>query len=158
MMSFVGSIGALMDAFGLNEILQTIYWQNTVKHIITGKAIARAIRGHILVESALYLKLQKMVLEGNSSEEILPMTDAEIVDLKAALGSSSDISELPAIQKFLDRIDLMKVDLGRKSRTAKLWLQYMDYVEIMRQYIRAARTGDWNLHLFTLQKMLNQDI
>ena len=41
-----------------------------------------------------------------------------------------------------------------KGRTAKLWIQYMDMVELLRQFIRAERTGNWQLHLSTLQKML----
>ena len=37
----------------------------------------------------------------------------------------------------------------------KLWVQYMDYVAVMRQFIRAARAGDWNLQLISMEKMLN---
>ena len=35
-----------------------------------------------------------------------------------------------------------KNDLREKSRTARLWLQYMDYVEICRLFIRAVRTAN----------------
>ena len=155
LMSFVGSIGSLMDASGLSDVLQIIYGENTVKHMVSGKAIARAIRGHILVETALHLRLQKMILEESTNAEAPSMSEAEILELKSSLGSLGNISELPVVKKFVDCIDALKVELASKSRTAKLWLQYMEYVEIMRQYIRAARTGDWHLSLSTLQKMLN---
>ena len=59
------------------------------------------------------------------------------------------------MKKFSDCINQLKLYLCAKSRTSKLWLQYMDYVEIMRQFICAARSGDWNLSLITLQQMLN---
>jgi hypothetical protein len=35
--------------------------------------------------------------------------------------------------------------LSVKSQTAKLWLQYIKYVNIVKDFIRAERTGDWNL-------------
>ncbi len=54
MMSFVGCIGTLMDDSGLKEVLEVVYAQNTVTHMLSGKAISRAIRGHLLVYAALY--------------------------------------------------------------------------------------------------------
>ena len=39
-------------------------------------------------------------------------------------------------------------------RTAKLWLQYMEMIGILRMFIKAERTGDWALHLQTIQAML----
>ena len=52
-MSFIGSIGHLMAGSGLQELLETIYADNAVTHMLTGKAIQRAFRGLILVDSAL---------------------------------------------------------------------------------------------------------
>ncbi len=40
------------------------------------------------------------------------------------------------------------------SKTATLWLQYVDMVDILRKYIRAERTGNWELHLQTVSEML----
>ena len=42
-----------------------------------------------------------------------------------------------------------------KSHTARLWLQYIDYVEISRNFIRSARTGTWGLFLRTISQMIN---
>ena len=47
-----------------------------------------------------------------------------------------------------------KNDSLKSSRTAALWLQYMDMIDILRQYIRAERTGNWALHLEAISKML----
>jgi len=63
MMSFLGSIGTVMKGSGLSECLQTIYGENAVTHIETGKAIARAIR---LTENAAYyhcLRVHLQVIE-----------------------------------------------------------------------------------------------
>ena len=40
------------------------------------------------------------------------------------------------------------------NRTALLWLQYLDMVDILRMFIKAERTGNWRLHLRTLSEML----
>jgi len=57
MMSFIGSIGSVMKGSGLEEALETAYGHNSVTHMISGKAISRALRGHFLVEAALVNKL-----------------------------------------------------------------------------------------------------
>ena len=41
-----------------------------------------------------------------------------------------------------------------EHRTAKLWLMYMSLVSILRSFIRAGRTGNWQLYLQALQQML----
>ena len=57
MMSFVRCIGHLMQDSGLKEILEIVYAPVTVPHILSGKAIFRAVRAHILVSSALHAHL-----------------------------------------------------------------------------------------------------
>ena len=56
-MSYLGAIGFIMADSGLSEVLEKVYACNSVKHMLTGKAIARATRGNILVESALSILL-----------------------------------------------------------------------------------------------------
>ena len=50
MMSFLGSIGSMMKGSGLEEALERAYGPNAVTHMMTGKAVSRALRGHFLVE------------------------------------------------------------------------------------------------------------
>ena len=52
-MSFLGCIGTVMAASGLEELLVVVFAPNTVKHVLSGNAVARAVRGHRLVDSAL---------------------------------------------------------------------------------------------------------
>ncbi|PIK60573.1 hypothetical protein BSL78_02509 [Apostichopus japonicus] len=40
------------------------------------------------------------------------------------------------------------------SRTAILWFQYMDMVNILQRFLKAERTGNWGLHLQTVHDML----
>ncbi len=57
LMSFMGSIGKMMKGSGLEESLQVVYGENTVQHMMTGKAVSRGLRGHFLVEAALMNRL-----------------------------------------------------------------------------------------------------
>ena len=57
MMSFMGSIGHLMEGSGLPEALHNVYAKNSVEHMMTGKAVSKAVRGHFLVSSALTTQL-----------------------------------------------------------------------------------------------------
>ncbi len=52
-MSFLGSLGHLMVSTGLQDLLELIYAPNAVVHMLSGKAIARAVRGHFIVDAAL---------------------------------------------------------------------------------------------------------
>ena len=52
-MSFPGCIGHLMAASGLQELLELTNASNAVVHMLSGKAIARAVRGHFIVDEAL---------------------------------------------------------------------------------------------------------
>ena len=49
-MSFLGSIGHLMADSGLHKLLEIAY---TVSYMLTGKAVSRAVRGHLVVYAAL---------------------------------------------------------------------------------------------------------
>ena len=52
-MSFLGCIGHLMEGSGLDDVLEVAYAPNAVIHMLRGKAVSRAIRGHMTVNSAL---------------------------------------------------------------------------------------------------------
>ena len=56
-MSYLGAMGFIMADSGLSEILEQVYACSSVKHMLTGKAIARATRGNILLELALSILL-----------------------------------------------------------------------------------------------------
>ena len=49
----------------------------------------------------------------------------------------------------------MKTRLSSESRTAKLWIQYMQNLNGVKQFIPAERTSDWHLHLRSVHVMLN---
>ena len=60
-LSFLGAIGQLMGGTGLQELLEVVYADTAVRHILTSKAISQPIHEHILIDAALYaIILSKM--------------------------------------------------------------------------------------------------
>ena len=210
MMSFLGSIGSMMKGSGLEEALEQVYGTNAIAHMMSGKAVSRALRGHFLVESALVNKLIMAITpnrrveseetidtsdDTNDSEvscnnmnesETLPFTPGgnNTTDLDVVMSTDrySDIqlsvAEVEKIHSLFEGVsnrtvpisfaytskELMKLEkllhrykelLAEKSPTARLWLQYLEYIETLKIFIRAERIGDWNLHLIAIGKMLN---
>ena len=170
-MSFLGSIGHLMAGSGLQDVLESFYASNTVVHMVSGKAIARAIRGHFMVDAVLNalilassynVPLPSLEMETEEPMEIAGLADGKPVLDKAALlydklmkgmVSAEQVCQDDVIAKISDALQERKEHL-KSSRTAALWLQYMDMIDILRKYIRAERTGNWELHLQTVSKML----
>ena len=71
-----------MKCSGIEEALGTIYGTNTVDHIMSGKAISRALQGHFLIESALTTKLLRNFfpddqVKDSSDKEHLEIQDNE---------------------------------------------------------------------------------
>ena len=44
--------------------------------------------------------------------------------------------------KINDVVESKKFELAITSRTAQLWINFMDYIGVIRIFITAARTGD----------------
>ena len=212
-MSFLGCIGHLMENSGLEELLGTVYAPNSVSHMLSGKAAARAIRGHFLIDDALNAILVKDVIlsseqrereeasdvsliNENTSESVESCKETDKFEVKESETENSEISAVTietekqnkqistdekisdakliselfdkvlskeispeaihgdqTLQKLLQEITLKKASL-RDSRTACLWFQYMDMIDILRQFIKAERTGNWGLHLKAMKDML----
>ena len=59
----------------------------------------------------------------------------------------SNIAESKELLKLEECLLKYRKLLAESSRTANLWLQYIEYVETLKLFIRAERTGNWTLHL-----------
>ena len=101
LMSFYGSIGTIMAGSGFDKLFHNIYGKNAVKNMLSGKAVARASRAHILTESALLIKLQQIALSqnGDSTNNV----NLEVIQklCKTILSKEVDVNlDLPEMQAF----------------------------------------------------------
>ena len=60
-----------------------------------------------------------------------------------------------SIKRIGNEIGLLKSKLKKKSRTSKLWLLYMNSINVAKEFIYAERTSNWDMHLNVLSKMHN---
>ncbi|GBM30728.1 hypothetical protein AVEN_259588-1 [Araneus ventricosus] len=68
--------------------------------------------------------------------------------------SSSEESFLSKVKPLLSVVSSAVKTLEERSRTAKLWLQYFKEVSVMYDFVREERTGNWNLNLYFVQRLL----
>nr|XP_018912013.1 PREDICTED: uncharacterized protein LOC109040498 [Bemisia tabaci] len=147
LMSFLGAIGYIMNGSGLKELLCTVYAPNSVEKMMTGHAYSRALRAHFLTYQALteiILHSMEFSDEAKSElEEILILFNEKI------LTSGNN----PTLHEFLEDFKKKLVELEQRGPTAKLWVQYTKMIMLVRQFIVAERSGDWQLHLSIIRKM-----
>jgi hypothetical protein len=86
-MNYLGAIGNIMSGSGLQEVLESVYASNAVTHMLSGKAVSRAVRGHFLVARALY-----SLLLSQGFGTILPNTTG-ITELKKTNSESTENNE-----------------------------------------------------------------
>ena len=53
-------------------------------------------------------------------------------------------------------METRKAEIAAQSRTGKMWIQYMDYMDVIKMFIRVERSGIWDDHLVATAKMLNR--
>ena len=69
LVSFLRSIGAVMKGSGVGEAMEQVYAENSVPHIISWKAVSRALRAHFLVGSALVNRLMAPLIDRSGTNE-----------------------------------------------------------------------------------------
>jgi len=147
LMSFLGAIGFIMDGSGLKELFNVIFAMNSIDKIMGGHAYYRALRGHILSHAALMKIILKM----------MDLTDVEeqLVEVVYAFDKPMILAaDPPECRGIRDLLNLQITDLKKRGPTAQLWVQYLQMVNLVKQFILSERMGKWELHLETVWKML----
>ncbi|KAJ8890297.1 hypothetical protein PR048_009805 [Dryococelus australis] len=154
LMYFLGVIGDLMTGSGLEDVLQTVYGSNTDNHILTGKAVSRDFRGHMLVDSALSSIILSDILSEEKNkylaENILFLYD----DLVRHKKTISDVGNSESLHKLNIIITEKANDLRKTSMTSEAWLQYQSMVELSRKIVQADFSGCWLSHLNGIRECL----
>ena len=69
--------------------------------------------------------------------------------------SPNALAESWELVKLGNALECLKDTLRSTSRTAKLWLRFMDYIEIIKDSICCERLGMWDGHLNAVTALLN---
>ena len=54
LVSFIGRVGNLMNGSGIEESFSEVYAENSVIHMVPGKAVAGALRAHFLAKGTIF--------------------------------------------------------------------------------------------------------
>ena len=144
-----------MDGSGLIDVLETIYGENAVVHMMSGKAVQRSFRGHLLVSKCLMQQLVAKVTETDPGFEnhmkelgrLYTLLNAGEVDLNTLLKSDSN-------EMIIEALTSKKCELSNSSVTSKLWLNYQQMLGVAQQLIRADCMGSWKMHLHAISECL----
>ncbi len=86
-----------------------MYGQNAVNHMISGKAVSRALRGHFLVQAALFNKLMLAVLPSGLCQENVQMEHSEGEDIDFEACNEDPMSEVALAKDKLNFDDIQKI-------------------------------------------------
>ena len=133
-----------MKGSGLSECLQMVYGKNTIIHILSRKVISRSLRAHFLLQSAPMLNvLTYIIQEQLIAEEDLAVIKAFFNSFVNGDTSVEDIVESEILEKVHGVISKRFDYISTASRTAKLWVQYIRYIDIIKCFIAAERRSNW---------------
>ena len=121
LMSFLGSIGVLMKGSGVEDLFAEVYAENSVSHIMSGKAIARALRAHVISESALMtLLLEKLQEDDKIDVECLRDFYQMILSNEREEKSFHELQSSEEFVQIENQIEEIKKSLKAKSRISQL--------------------------------------
>lgn len=141
-MSYLGAVGQIMHGSGLQEFLELVYASNLVPYILCGKSYSRAVRAHMLLDTALYtLMLSKATdnSDGDSQGDFAPPSSSS--SLYDRLLKGEDVLDRICQDDEIDTICSESAEYVTRcfanGRTATLWGQYLEMVDILKTFITA---------------------
>lgn len=148
LMNLLGAIGSLMNGTGLKDILQVIYGETPVVHMLTGKAVQRAIRGHLLIDKCLsHMIVSDIAGDNPQFASLVDQSEEMYCSLLAGQTSLESVVTSDTMVKINAELNKRKTEVHAKSKTSQLWLNYQKMLAVARALIMADRTGSWLLHL-----------
>ena len=139
--SHMGSDGYIMSGSGQEQMWSTAYAEGNIPQMVSGHSYYRSLRAHILSVQAIASVLL-------SAPGVLDQFDAvaihrtwyDLLHENIALEDALSTKEVFQVAHILEQ----EIEI---ARTAKLWIQHFDRVITLLRFIRAERTGDWDLQI-----------
>ena len=74
-------------------------------------------------------------------------------NLMAGISYAATVYENELLHEISQKLEQKKEEL-KQYPTEPLWIQYMEMIHMLKTFIKAERTGDWELSVYALQRML----
>jgi hypothetical protein len=160
-MAMLRAIGAFVEGTGLDCALTDLYGDAVLSQILAGKHVRRGIEAHTTLLLALYKCYTDVFFTHH--KVIKDELDIEIKQLISVL-QTVNVTEIKSVHnqtvtavnklKILSKMEEFDNAKGEHNPTFKVARQYMEMVENMLSYIRSVRTGNWELHLASLENFV----
>ncbi len=133
-----------MRGSALEDLFEQVYASNSAIYLFSIKTISRAIcRAHILAHSALVALLSEIInVTDISNLQSIKDPYKKVVANQSDIGFMEEVTSSSVISSIYSRFEGLKERLKTQSRTSKLWLHYMNYVETIKLLIFAELTGN----------------
>ena len=130
---------------GIEDLFAEVYAENSM----SGKAIARSLKVNLSVQSAL---MTLLIQNLKDEEDTFGFEEIEKFHTNVLEAAHDDVSFenlviSEAFCKVTGKLEELKAKLVKQSRTSKLWLLYIDYIDVVKLFIFAERTSNWELHM-----------
>ena len=96
LLSYFGAIGKVMKGSGIKKLFNEVCAENTVQHIISSKVVSRALRAHLLAESALI----SIFFEGTKAANIAEVNEFVSVLEKKSLEEIETFCQTPEVREI----------------------------------------------------------
>ena len=161
--NLLSTIGKRFQDAGLKDLCveSGMIAEGSITAVLEGRKYNRAVRLHKIVYEALMRLAWKGFLswiqvnhaaEVHHLEEVLRSISTLHDDVSQASFTAimDDASCAQILQLFQDYLGFIK----NSHPLAAFWMSYLDMIEIMLGLLRAAREGDWLLHLASIRAMI----
>lgn len=138
-MCYLATIGDTMENTGITETMSVAYAEGAVPQMLNGKSYSRAMRSHTIIAKALMTLLLQDKVESEMDEEDVALLKGIFEDLLKEDSTVDDLADDDKSKRVLKLLDDKYKEAVREqqsSKTSLLWLQYLDMLNIMFNYLR----------------------
>ncbi|PIK60572.1 hypothetical protein BSL78_02508 [Apostichopus japonicus] len=129
---------------GLQEFLEVVYAGNAVRHMLTGKAVSRAVRGHMLVDAAL-----NTILAAKAYNVTTPTTEVNVehagmtdnIQVPASMDAGVEVERIANSFRVPTAVD-RDVNLDRMIENVHMRVVEVDEAEKMVHCIQMPTTTE----------------
>lgn len=166
-LNYFSLLGRKYANSGLEDLLieSEVYAAGTTSVLMLGKSYNRGIRAHKLVMEALFRLLWKAFLEwlskkaGALDNEVKQDVVRRSSECQSTIKMEGFVNDAwlklqGCVEPLFSLLDAFKSESKEKSKVFSFWVEYIDMVLVLLQFIKAERTGNWKLHLSATAAMI----
>jgi hypothetical protein len=158
--NFMKAIGYFMKQSGYEDVLVSsgVASAGIADKVTNGKDYYQMLRCFTLTDEAVTELLWEAFQQWNQSKNGASTSGAfhrKLSELNTAMQFGEDIRHKAhqALADLKETVPRWEEYIAALPATGKLWLQFHEIVTLLKRYIHAERSGDWNAHLNTVSEI-----